>query len=101
MTTSPKETKWWVGALLSPVGGIAVGFGAAMASPKNESDWTGGAFFLFLLVGIAVGCVSSLVCTFLSIRNREPAAWVGVICALIIIVMVGVGVQDVIHSRPR
>ena len=101
MTNPPKKTKWWVGALLSPVAGIAVGFGAAMASPKNESDWTGGGFFIFLLVGIAVGCVCSLICTIQSIRNREAEAWVGVICALIIFVMVAVGVQDIIHSRPR
>lgn len=91
---------WWLGSLLTPVIGGAVGFAVGMASPQ-ESDWVGGGLLGPLFVGIVVGCFGSLVCTVLSIRKKESLAWVGVICALAILVSLVIGIQDIVHSRPR
>jgi hypothetical protein len=100
MIKTAATTKWWLGSLLSPliagVGGLAIG----MASP-NESDWVGGGILGPLFVGIVIGCLCSLICTFFSIKKSEGLAWIGVLCALVILGSFAVGVIDVIQSRPK
>src|SRR5690349_2118473 len=100
ITKTPAATKWWVGSLLSPViagaGGLAIGI-----SSPNESDWVGGGVLGPLFIGVVIGCVCSLACTIFSIRKKESLAWVGVMCAIVILGSFAVGVLDVIQSRPR
>lgn len=99
MKKDAATTKWWLGSLLSPVIAGAVGLAIGMASP-NESDWIGGGILGPLFIGVVIGCVGSLACTFFSVKKGEGSAWVGVLSALVILGSFATGVIDIIQSRP-
>jgi hypothetical protein len=72
--TSPDKestSKYWVGALASPLVFIALGILFAFMSPRNENDWLGLRLLVPAGLGMLIGCASSVYCSVISVRRNE------------------------------
>jgi hypothetical protein len=86
-TTPDKEStsKYWVGAVVSPLVFIALGMFVAFLSPRNENDWLGMRLLVPAGLGMLIGCASAVYCSVVSVRRNEKycliALLVGFPCA--------------------
>lgn len=71
MKPNQSNGKWWLAAILFPVAGFGFGYFFAITAPHNQSDWFGMAVLARLFLGLLIGCVLSIIATFISAIKRE------------------------------
>ena len=72
-TTLEKEStsKYWVGAVVSPLAFIALGMLFVFLLPRNENDWLGMRLLIPAGLGMLIGCATSVYCSVQSVRRNE------------------------------
>jgi len=80
--TSPDKestSKYWLGALASPLVFIGLGILFAFLSPRNENDWLGMRLLVPAGLGMLIGCASSVYFSVVSVRRNEKFCLVALV----------------------
>ena len=72
-------SKFWIGALASPLVGIGLGILFGFASPHNEDDWFGLRLVIPAGLGMLIGCAVSVYCSVVSVRRNEKYCFVALL----------------------
>ncbi len=78
--------RWWLCAILFPIGCAVAGFLLGFGVPQQETDWLGLRFFLPLLFGLPIGAVVSCTAAIISVARRERNSPIGALAGIVCLV---------------